>query len=143
MQFSTPLFFLNKERFKEKILNECLWLQAVHGKSESDYVPIHTMIVDCSSISFVDTSGVTSIIEVRCPSARNKKCNVMHSVSCQLAQELGRKNVTLILASCNPEVLSTFQKMELKRNSANIVIFSCVSEAVRWTTSCRRHQQPQ
>lgn len=65
LQFSSPLFFLNKDLFKESVLKKCSGGQKFRGNSKHEYGPVHIVIVDCSAMSFVDSAGVATIIEVR------------------------------------------------------------------------------
>lgn len=65
LQFSSPLFFLNKESFKESVLKKCTGGQKYRGNANFEYGPVRIVIIDCSAMSFVDSAGVATIIEVR------------------------------------------------------------------------------
>jgi hypothetical protein len=66
LQFSSPLFFLNKDTFKESVLKKCIGGQKFRGNPSCEYGPVRIVIVDCSAMSFIDSAGVATIIEV-CP----------------------------------------------------------------------------
>lgn len=60
-----PLFFMNKDMFQESVLKRTLKNQVFKGCSEGfDYGPVNTLIIDCSAMSFIDTSGVEALGEV-------------------------------------------------------------------------------
>lgn len=65
IQFTSPLFFMNKDMFQESILKRTLKNQVFKGCLEGfDYGPVNTLILDCSAMSFIDTSGVEALGEV-------------------------------------------------------------------------------
>lgn len=65
IQFTSPLFFMNKDMFQESVLKRTLKNQVFKGCSEGfDYGPVNTLILDCSAMSFIDTSGVEALGEV-------------------------------------------------------------------------------
>lgn len=68
LQVSSSLFFLNSEHFKDLVMDECTWLQSVAGMQQQEYVPIRSLVLDCTAVSFVDSSGIASLSEVS-PSA--------------------------------------------------------------------------
>ena len=64
LQFSSPLFFLNKDLFKESVLKKCVGGQKFRGNRDYEYGDVRILIVDCSAMSFVDSAGVATMIEV-------------------------------------------------------------------------------
>ena len=64
IQLSTPLLFLNNELFKEMITKQFMWLQPVMETSDCEYTSVETVILDFGPVSYVDTSGAATIIEV-------------------------------------------------------------------------------
>lgn len=65
IQFTSPLFFMNKDMFQESVLKRTLKNQTFKGCSEGfDYGPVNTLVLDCSSMCFIDTNGVEAIAEV-------------------------------------------------------------------------------
>lgn len=100
LQFQSPLFFLNKDTFKEMIKKRM---------SESSN-PLDTLILDCSGITFIDSTGVDVIVD--------------------LAKELS-EGVRVCLCSCSFSTLSTLDKMEFSTKSPETRIFPSILEAVR------------
>lgn len=75
----------------------------IRGKSH-----INTIIIDCSSIFYVDSAGVETIIEV--------------------ITELRQMKINVLLASCHESVLSMFQKTNFFFNK--YAIYASVHDAV-------------
>ena len=51
--------------FRLSVLKKCIGGQKFRGNSNCEYGPVRIVIVDCSAMSFVDSAGVATIIEVR------------------------------------------------------------------------------
>lgn len=64
LQFSSPLFFLNKDLFRESVLKKCMGGQKFRGNENLEYGVVQVVVVDCSAMSFIDSAGVATIIEV-------------------------------------------------------------------------------
>jgi anti-anti-sigma factor len=71
----------------------------------------HTVIIDCSPISYIDSSGVGTIEEV--------------------VRELKLIGINVVLASCNEVVLQMFDKTQFyDRFAHNVYIYASVHDAV-------------
>lgn len=62
LQFSSPLFFLNKELFQESVRKKTLG-QRVRGPDAQER-NVERIIIDCSAMSFIDSAGVEALAEV-------------------------------------------------------------------------------
>lgn len=97
LRLSSPLFFLNSEHFKELVVKECTWLQAV---DDQVYVPIRFLILDLSGVTFTDSSGLSSLQEVNTSSCLLAPVFTAHSVFLlllQAMQELVEKEVQVLV----------------------------------------------
>lgn len=130
-QYSCSLFFMNRDHFKESLFSKTLEvtsddiLELVLERSDSkNHHPIkksinyelinsiHSIIIDCSTISYVDTSGVETISEI---------------VNC-----LKELNIRCFLSSAPTQVLIMFERKKLLENLPKNFsgIFPSVHDAV-------------
>lgn len=110
LQFSSPLFFLNKDMFKQSVLKKCLGGQKFRGNPDYAYGPVQIVILDCSAMSFIDSAGVNAIIDV--------------------SKELKAEGVEVVLASCPPAVISTFTRVNFFQKFPGIVLAPTVQDAI-------------
>ena len=130
-QYSCSLFFMNRDHFKESLFSKTLEvtsddiLEVVLQRSDSkNHHPIkksinyelinsiHSIIIDCSTISYIDTSGVETISEI---------------VNC-----LKELNIKCFLSSAPTQVLIMFERKKLLENLPKNFsgIFPSVHDAV-------------
>lgn len=64
LQFTSPLFFLNKDLFLETVYKKTLGGQKFRTGDQTDFGRVQSLILDCSAMSFVDSAGVEAIAEV-------------------------------------------------------------------------------
>lgn len=110
LQFSSPLFFLNKDMFKQNVLRKCLGGQKFRGNTDYEYGPVQIVILDCSAMSFIDSAGVAAIIDV--------------------SKELKAEGMEVVLASCPPAVISTFTRVNFFSKSPHTVLSPTVQDAI-------------
>nr|XP_004664825.2 sulfate transporter [Jaculus jaculus] len=135
-RFVAPLYYINKECFKsalyQKTLNPVL-VKAAQKKAAKrklreetvtfseiqnevsvqlshDPLELHTIVIDCSTIQFLDTAGIHTLKEVR--------------------RDYEAIDIRVLLAQCNPSVRDSLTRGEYcKKEEENLLFFS-VSEAV-------------
>lgn len=109
-QYSCSLFFMNRDHFKEGLYQKCLNLKSEdilemnHALATPEKASIttrnvrsvHTIIIDCSTISYIDTSGVETLDEI-----------------IQSLKELGIK---CYLTSCPTQILTMFERTKFLEN---------------------------
>ncbi|CAB4026465.1 Hypothetical predicted protein, partial [Paramuricea clavata] len=83
-----------------------------------DYV--HSVIIDCSSFSFVDSMAVTTLS--------------------QIAQEFERQSVKLYLVNYSYQILKVLKTGNICDDNQGIFIFPTISEALQHAYE-RRHKQ--
>ncbi|KAI1296495.1 Sulfate transporter [Halotydeus destructor] len=105
LQFSSPLFFLNKELFQESVYKKAMGV----GHSRDKKPATEHIIIDCSAMSFIDSAGVEALSEV--------------------SNELEKKGIDMALAACSPPVLSMLTRMNFFDKSPHTAIFPSVLEA--------------
>lgn len=99
-QYSCSLFFMNRDHFKEglfrKTLNissdDVLEMTAAHEGVRLAH-RVHTVVIDCSTIAYIDTAGVETIGEI--------------------VASLKDLDIRCYLASCATQVLTMFERTRL------------------------------
>lgn len=134
-RFVAPLYYINKERFKsalyQKTLNPVLVKAAqkkaakrkvikdtltLTGKQEvsvqlaHEPLALHTVVIDCSAIQFLDTAGINTLKEVR--------------------RDYEAIGIQLLLAQCNPSVRDSLASGEYCKQEEENLLFYSVYEAV-------------
>uniref|UniRef100_A0A3Q3IL69 STAS domain-containing protein n=1 Tax=Monopterus albus TaxID=43700 RepID=A0A3Q3IL69_MONAL len=136
-RYDAPIYYANQSLFK-KSLYKCVGLDPVkektqrikfnkkrrqqHGEdAEVPNVILHGIVIDCSSIVFLDTAGVNALKEVR--------------------KDYGELGVSVVLAQCNTSVLDTLErggyhptKKESDEGESNSLFFT-ISDAVCYVQS--------
>jgi len=110
LQFSSPLFFLNKDMFKQSVLRKCIGGQKFRGNSDYEYGPVQIVILDCSAMSFVDSAGVAALIDV--------------------SKRLKEEGIEVVLVSCTPSVISTFNTTDFFDKSCHTVVSPTLQDAI-------------
>ncbi|KAM5298896.1 sulfate transporter [Ctenodactylus gundi] len=135
-RFIAPLYYINKECFKsalyKKTLNPVL-VKAAQKKAAKrrlrdktvtlagvqddvsvqlshDPLELHTVVIDCSAIQFLDTAGIHTLKEVR----RDYEAIGIH----------------ILLAQCNPSVRDSLTRGEYCKKEEENLLFCSVYEAV-------------
>lgn len=94
-RFSSALFFLNRDTFKESFFRQTLKtsynviLKEI-SKNQITRRPIKCIIIDCSSMSYIDSSGSETILEV---------INILRDL-----------NIYCYLAACTATVMGMFER---------------------------------
>ncbi|XP_037657759.1 sulfate transporter isoform X2 [Choloepus didactylus] len=134
-RFVAPLYYINKEYFKsalyKKTLNPIL-VKAAQKKAEKrkikeeivtfsgtqdkvsmhlsrDHVELHTIVIDCSAIQYLDTAGIHTLKEVR--------------------RDYDAIGIQVLLAQCNPSVRDSLARGEYCKNEEENLFYS-LHEAV-------------
>lgn len=82
----------------------------------------HSLVIDCSSVPFVDTAGVTALKEVR--------------------KDYEAVGIKVVLAQCNPSVLDDLQRggffpdQSTHAAAAGTLVFFCIADAVHHVQRC-------
>lgn len=122
-QYNCALFFMNRENFKsvlfERTLNlssEDLFEISEDTKKTLNAENVHTVIIDCSTISYLDIAGVETISEV--------------VVS---LKDLG---ISCFLVSCPTQLLYIFERTKLieKVQGKNFGLFPSIHDAIAHCT---------
>ncbi|XP_006863934.1 PREDICTED: sulfate transporter [Chrysochloris asiatica] len=135
-RFVAPLYYINKECFKsalyKKTLNPVL-IKAAQKKAAKrkikeetvtfngiqdevsthlscDPLELHTIIIDCSAIQFLDTAGIHTLKEVR--------------------RDYEAIGIQLLLAQCNPSVKESLARGEYCKKEEENLLFYSVYEAM-------------
>ncbi|XP_007941795.1 sulfate transporter [Orycteropus afer afer] len=130
-RFTAPLYYINKEFFKsalyKKTLNPVLIKAAQKKKARRmmkeetvtfsgirnevsvhlshDPLELHTIVIDCSAIQFLDTAGIHTLKEVR--------------------RDYEAIGIQVLLAQCNPSVRDSLARGEYcKREEENLLFYS-------------------
>lgn len=135
-RFIAPLYYINKECFKsalyKKTLNPVLvkaaWKKAAKRKLKEETVTfrgdpdevsmqlshdpleVHTIVIDCSAIQFLDTAGINTLKEVR--------------------RDYEAVGIQVLLAQCNPSVRDSLARGEYCKKEEESLLFYSLSEAV-------------
>lgn len=138
--FAAPLYYINKDHFKSalyrKTLNPVL-VKAAQKKSAKrkmkqktvtfsanqddfsvhlslDPLALHTIVIDCSAIQFLDTAGISTLKEVR--------------------RDYEAIGIQVLLAHCNPSVKNSLARGEYcKKEEAETLLFYSIYEAVTFS----------
>ncbi|RWS04327.1 solute carrier family 26 member 10-like protein [Dinothrombium tinctorium] len=117
-QYSSALFFLNRDHFKNDILRQTININAddIYEGKCTNQTPVHTVVIDCSPISYIDSSGVETLCEV-----------------IELFKEL---NVRCFLCSCPTSVLNMFERTNFfdRLPPKFSAIFPSVHDAIAYTS---------
>lgn len=121
-QYNCAIFFMNREHFKHQIFKKTLnltteeLLEAVNSKSKL-VIQIHTIIIDCSCISYLDSSGVELVNEV--------------------VLALKDLNIHCYLVACPTHVLLILERTNMLAtlNSESSGLFPSIQDAVAHCTS--------
>lgn len=140
-RFVAPLYYINKECFKsalyKKTLNPVLVKAAqkkaakrkikketvtvsgiqdeVSVKLSHDPLELHTIVIDCSAIQFLDTAGIHTLKEVR--------------------RDYEAIGIQVLLAQCNPSVKDSLARGEYCKKEDES-FFHSVYEAVAFAEEC-------
>lgn len=145
-RFIAPLYYINKECFKsalyKKTLNPVLvkaaWKKAAkrklkeetvtfHGDPDEvsmqlshDPLELHTVVIDCSAIQFLDTAGINTLKEVR--------------------RDYEAIGIQVLLAQCNPSVRDSLAKGEYCKKEEENLLFYSLSEAVAFAEESQKEK---
>lgn len=135
-RFVAPLYYVNKEGFKsalyQKTLNPVL-VKAAQRKAEKrkmkretitltgkqdevsvqlahEPLELHTVVIDCSAVQFLDTAGISTLKEVR--------------------RDYEAIGIQLLLAQCNPSVRDSLVRGEYCKPEDENLLFYSVYEAM-------------
>ncbi|KAF5913297.1 hypothetical protein HPG69_016913 [Diceros bicornis minor] len=135
-RFVAPLYYINKECFKsalyKKTLNPVL-VKAAQKKAAKrkmkkkavtlsgiqdgvsvqlscDPLELHTIVIDCSAIQFLDTAGIHTLKEVR--------------------RDYEAIGIQVLLAQCNPSVRDSLARGQYCKNEEENLLFYSVYEAM-------------
>lgn len=144
-RFVAPLYYINKECFKsalyKKTLNPVLVKAAqkkaakrkikketvtvsgiqdeVSVKLSHDPLELHTIVIDCSAIQFLDTAGIHTLKEVR--------------------RDYEAIGIQILLAQCNPSVKDSLARGEYCKKEDES-FFHSVYEAVAFAEECQNQK---
>ncbi|XP_054163080.1 prestin-like isoform X2 [Oppia nitens] len=110
-QFHCPLFFMNSQNFKSNLFKKTLNVSTdemdrlIKGKST-----IHTIILDFSSVFFIDSTGVETLIDC--------------------IEELDELNIRVIICQCSQFVSQMLQKMSFFTKLSDPHICATVHDSV-------------
>ncbi|XP_006893764.1 PREDICTED: sulfate transporter [Elephantulus edwardii] len=135
-QFVAPLYYINKECFKSSLYKQTLnpvLIKAAQKKAEKrkikaetatfsgsqdevsvhlshDPLELHTIVIDCSAIQFLDTAGIHTLKEVR--------------------RDYEAIGIQVLLAQCNPSVRDSLAGGEYCKKEEENLLFYSVYEAM-------------
>ena len=135
-----PIFFLNKDHFREDVNRSSTWLQGTGASADPQYHAIRHLILDCSAVSFIDSAGANAIVEVRGPDALLPGARVSLSSLLQLTQELREKGVSVIIVSTDPVALRMLADVGGSSEKTVEPLNTC-SSLLQAVDQCLRHQQ--
>ncbi|ELK28300.1 PREDICTED: sulfate transporter [Myotis davidii] len=144
-RFVAPLYYINKECFKsalyKKTLNPILVKAAqkkaakrkmkketvtvsgiqdeVSVKLSHDPLELHTIVIDCSAIQFLDTAGIHTLKEVR--------------------RDYEAIGIQVLLAQCNPSVKDSLVRGEYFKKEDESFFYS-VHEAIAFAEECQNQK---
>ncbi|CAO2594218.1 Sulfate transporter [Lemmus lemmus] len=145
-RFISPLYYINKECFRsalyKKTLNPVLvkaaWKKAAKKKLKEETVifsgiqdevsvqlshdplELHTIVIDCSAIQFLDTAGIHTLKEVR--------------------RDYEAIGIQVLLAQCNPSVRDSLTRGEYCKKEEENLLFYSLSEAVAFAVDCQKQK---
>ncbi|CAG2117879.1 unnamed protein product [Medioppia subpectinata] len=110
-QFHCPLFFMNSHNFKTNLYKKTLNISSEDIERLHEEKPvIHTIVLDFSSVFFVDSTGVETVIEC--------------------IDELDDLRIKVIICQCSQSVIQMMDKMRFFAKLANPHICATVHDAV-------------
>ncbi|XP_017654813.1 sulfate transporter isoform X1 [Nannospalax galili] len=135
-RFIAPLYYINKECFKSALYRETLnpvLVKAAQKKAAKrklkaetvsfngiqdevsvqlshDPLELHTIVIDCSAIQFLDTAGIHTLKEVR--------------------RDYEAISIQVLLAQCNPSVRDSLTRGQYFKKEEETLLFYSLSEAV-------------
>ncbi|XP_012880983.1 PREDICTED: sulfate transporter [Dipodomys ordii] len=145
-RFIAPLYYINKESFKsalyKKTLNPVL-VKAAQKKAAKrklkeetvtlsgiqdevsvqlshDAVELHTVVIDCSAIQFLDTAGIQTLKEVR--------------------RDYEAIGIQVLLAQCNPSVRDSLVRGEYFKEDEENLLFYSVYKAVAFAVESQNQK---
>ncbi|XP_042548018.1 sulfate transporter [Dipodomys spectabilis] len=145
-RFIAPLYYINKESFKsalyKKTLNPVL-VKAAQKKAAKrklkeetvtlsgiqdevsvqlshDAVELHTIVIDCSAIQFLDTAGIQTLKEVR--------------------RDYEAIGIQVLLAQCNPSVRDSLVRGEYFKEDEENLLFYSVYKAVAFAVESQNQK---
>lgn len=145
-RFIAPLYYINKECFKsslyKKTLNPVLvkvaWKKALKRKLKEETVifggiqdevsvqlshdplELHTIVIDCSAIQFLDTAGIHTLKEVR--------------------RDYEAIGINVLLAQCNPSVRDSLTRGDYYKKEEDNLLFYSLSEAVAFAVNSQKQK---
>uniref|UniRef100_A0A8C9Q4Q4 Sulfate transporter n=1 Tax=Spermophilus dauricus TaxID=99837 RepID=A0A8C9Q4Q4_SPEDA len=145
-RFVAPLYYINKECFRsalyKKTLNPVLVKAAqkkaakIKLKEETvtlsgiqdevsmqlshDPLELHTIVIDCSTIQFIDTAGIHTLKEVR--------------------RDYEAIGIQVLLAQCNPSVRDSLARGEYSKKEEENLLFYSVYEAVAFAVESQKQK---
>lgn len=144
-RFVAPLYYINKEYFKSAlykktvnpILVKAAWKKAakkikketvtfsgvqdeVSVQLSHDPLELHTIVIDCSAIQFLDTAGIHTLKEVR--------------------RDYEAIGIRVLLAQCNPSVRDSLAWGEYCKKEDDNLLFYSVYEAVAFAEELQNHK---
>ncbi|XP_069892482.1 sulfate transporter [Dipodomys merriami] len=146
-RFIAPLYYINKESFKsalyKKTLNPVLVKSAqkkaakrkvkeetvtlsgiqdeVSVQLSHDAVELHTVVIDCSAIQFLDTAGIQTLKEVR--------------------RDYEAIGIQVLLAQCNPSVRDSLVRGEYFKEDEENLLFYSVYKAVAFAVESQNQKE--
>ncbi|XP_028017354.2 sulfate transporter [Eptesicus fuscus] len=144
-RFVAPLYYINKECFKSalykktlnpilvkaaqkkaakrKIKKETVTLSAIQDEVSvqlsQDPLELHTIVIDCSAIQFLDTAGIHTLKEVR--------------------RDYEAIGIQVLLAQCNPSVKDSLARGEYCKKEDESLFYS-VYEAIAFAEECQNQK---
>lgn len=144
-RFVAPLYYINKECFKSalykktlnpilvkaaqkkaakrKIKKETVTLSGIQDEVSvqlsHDPLELHTIVIDCSAIQFLDTAGIHTLKEVR--------------------RDYEAIGIQVLLAQCNPSVKDSLARGEYCKNEDESLFYS-VYEAIAFAEECQNQK---
>lgn len=146
-RFIAPLYYINKECFKsalyKKTLNPVLVKVArkkaakrktkeetvtfssgiqdeVSVQLSHDPLELHTIVIDCSAIQFLDTAGINTLKEVR--------------------RDYKAIGIQVLLAQCNPSVRNSLARGEYCKKEEENLLFYSVYEAMAFAVESQNQK---
>ncbi|KAI1290752.1 Prestin [Halotydeus destructor] len=119
-QYNCSLFFMNRDHFRNSLFQRCLSISAddltdmsnANKEALKSNRGVHTVILDCSTISYIDTAGVETVAEI-----------------VSILKEL---DIRCFLASCPTQILTMFERTRVMDNLCSNYsgVFPSVHDAV-------------
>lgn len=146
-RFVAPLYYINKECFKSslykktvnpvlvkaaqrkaakrKIKEETVTLSGLQDEVSvqlsHDPLELHTIVIDCSAVQFLDTAGIHTLKEVR--------------------RDYKAIGIQVLLAQCNPSVRDSLTRGEYCKKEEENLLFYSVYEAMAFAVVSQNHKE--